>query len=95
MKPLDKFTLGDLRQLLLRAGAIPDSLALDDPGTSFDDLGLDSAVLLALQVEIEQGYDIVLRPEDLERFETVGGGVEVINAKLTQRAQGAGSGSGA
>ncbi|HUZ76008.1 MAG TPA: acyl carrier protein [Chloroflexota bacterium] len=78
-------TLTDLRDLLVRSGGIPKSLRIDDPTTRFTDLGLDSAVLLALQVEIERTYDITLLPDDLLEFETVGAGVALINSKIGRR----------
>ncbi|MGH2363809.1 MAG: acyl carrier protein [Chloroflexota bacterium] len=83
---MNHVTLADLRDLLVRGGGIPKSLRIDDPSTRLTDLGLDSAVLLALQVEIERTYDITLVPDDLLEFETVGSSVALINTKIAQRA---------
>lgn len=76
-------TLARIRDILVRNGAIPASLDLDDPDTTFVDLGVDSSSLLALQVELEEALGIRLEAEDLAYFETLGGGIDRVNARLT------------
>jgi acyl carrier protein len=77
----ESFTLADLREVLISCGAIPASLMIDDPSISFLDLGLDSASLLALQVELEQRLNIMLEAEDIPYFNTIQGSLDRINAR--------------
>ena len=84
MPSSEPFTLATLRETLVRCGAIPASLVLDDESLSFTDLGLDSASLLALQVQLEQELGIMLEAEDIPHFTTIGGGIARINARLGQ-----------
>jgi acyl carrier protein len=80
--PPQPFTIDDFRNLLVRCGGLSPSVAIDDPNTTLRDLGVDSACLLAVQVELEDRYGIDLTPEDIPHFATIGGGVARINALI-------------
>ncbi len=82
MPPTEPFTLAGLRETLVTCGAIPASLVLDDESLSFTDLGLDSASLLAMHVQLEHELGIVLDADDIAHFATIGGGIARINARL-------------
>lgn len=67
--------------MLVRCGGLPDSMVVDDPELTLQDLGLDSASLLAVHMELERQLGIELTADDIAAFATLGGAIECINGK--------------
>ncbi len=76
------FSLQDLRDVLVRCGGLPASTVLDDPSLRLQDLGVDSACLLAVRAHLRTQFGLDLDVQDMKYFETIGGGVEYVNRRL-------------
>jgi acyl carrier protein len=77
--------MDDLKDMLVRCAGVPASMVVDDPEASLIDLGIDSAGLLGLQLEIEQRYGIVVGEADLPHLLTVGSALAHVNRLLAVR----------
>ncbi|MFJ8903114.1 phosphopantetheine-binding protein [Streptomyces sp. NPDC102359] len=84
--PSIRFTLDDLRRILLEAaGADEDvDLAGDIADTTFEVLGYESIALLETGGRIEREYGIVLDDDDLGDDITPRDLVDAVNAQLSQ-----------
>jgi acyl carrier protein len=82
---LARFTVEELREVLIEAAGLPPGVSIDDPSTSLADLDVDSVSLLALVVALEKRYGVRIRATDALRMNTVGDAVELVNG-LIERA---------
>jgi acyl carrier protein len=79
------FTLDDLRALLVRCAHLPPGLVVDDPSTPFDDLGVDSVGLVALQAELADRYGVRLDASAAPFLTSVGAAVDHIDRLIRRR----------
>jgi acyl carrier protein len=82
---LARFTVEELREVLIEAAGLPPGLSIDDTSTSLADLDIDSVSLLSLVVALEKRYGVRIRAADALRMNTVGDAVELVNG-LIERA---------
>ena len=61
--PTQTFSIDDLMTLLVTKAGLPAQARTDNPGATFDDLGLDSLAFLQLQGELQDRYGFEL-PDD-------------------------------
>ena len=74
-----QFTIEDLKTILQSCLDVPDGSVLDDPDTLLQDLSVDSAALLAVQMELETAYGIQIGDDDVMKMQTVGQTVDHVN----------------
>lgn len=55
-----QFSMADLMDLLVQKAGLGRDNATDDPGATFDDVGLDSLAFLQLQTELQNTYGVEL-----------------------------------
>ncbi|MEU0290310.1 phosphopantetheine-binding protein [Streptomyces sp. NPDC052492] len=84
--PSIRFTLDDLRRILLEAAGADENvdLAGDIADTTFEVLGYESIALLETGGRIEREYGIVLDDDDLGDDITPRDLVDAVNAQLSQ-----------
>jgi acyl carrier protein len=61
----DRFTLADLAALLVWRADVPESVTLDDPDIALRALEVDSVGVLAVALELERRYGMVI-PDDTD-----------------------------
>lgn len=81
---MQRFTVEELRQLLVDAAGLPPSLAIDDPGTLLTDLDVDSVALLSLLGALKRRHGIRVAATDALRMATVGDAVDLVNELLAR-----------
>ncbi|MEU1085052.1 phosphopantetheine-binding protein [Streptomyces sp. NPDC005908] len=84
--PSIRFTLDDLRRILLEAAGADENvdLAGDIADTTFEVLGYESIALLETGGRIEREYGIVLDDDDLGDDITPRDLIDAVNAQLSQ-----------
>jgi acyl carrier protein len=82
-----RFTVEELREVLIDSAGVPSGLTIDDPSTPLADLDVDSVSLLALVVALEKRYGVRIRAADALRMNTVGDAVELVNGLLERADQ--------
>ncbi len=68
-------------QLAQLMGSSPEAI---DPATDFDRLGLDSALAVALLIDIEERYGVDVPPEALFAHPTLNAVAEYVHSRLAQ-----------
>lgn len=73
------FTVADLQEMLVRCADVPESMIVDDPDIPLVQLDVDSVGVLALQLELEKRYGVMV-PADVDWWSmTVGGTASYID----------------
>ena len=80
-----EFTFSDLKEILVNRIGIPESQVIDDPGMSFEDMGLDSLALIEIQLEVQQQYGFSIPDEDTHHITTIGQAIEYTNRRLREQ----------
>jgi acyl carrier protein len=81
-----RFTLTDLKQILIeRVGVRPPDVP-DDPASRLDDLGVDSLGVTQLYAAIEQRFGCRIPEEDLSTITTTGDLIAYVNERLARQA---------
>ena len=81
----DEFTYDDLKSILTgRVGMEPDDVP-DDPGTTFEAVGLDSLAMVEIQLEVEQRYGFEVTDEDAATIKTFADAVNYMQGKMAER----------
>jgi acyl carrier protein len=79
------FTFEDLKTILVDRIGVPEDNVKSDPGTTFEDMGLDSLALVDVQLAVQQEYDFAIPDEDAEKIGTVGDAIEYVNGRLAEK----------
>jgi len=79
------FTFDDLKTILVDRIGVPEDDIKEDPGTTFEDMGLDSLALVDVQLAVQQDYDFAIPDEDAEKIGTVGDAIEYVNGRLAEK----------
>jgi acyl carrier protein len=78
------FTLEELRGILVNLIGLGPLVPVDDPDTTYEDLGIDSLGFLEVQVELQQRFGIEIPEADAAGITTLGGTVDYVNRRLTE-----------
>jgi acyl carrier protein len=81
--PTQTFSIDDLMTLLVTKAGLPAQARTDDPGATFDDLGLDSLAFLQLQGELQDRYGFEL-PDDRPGSYTLGEIAAYVSDRLSR-----------
>lgn len=79
------FTFDDLRTILVDRIGVPEENIKSDPGTTFEDMGLDSLALVDVQLAVQQEYDFAIPDEDADKIGTVGDAIGYVNGRLAEK----------
>ena len=55
-----EFTFEDLKSILVDRVGLPEDAVHDDPGATFEDMGLDSLAFVEIQLAIQQDYGFTI-----------------------------------
>lgn len=75
----ERFTMDDLREILVHHGGVAPSMISDDPNLDLESLGIGSMAMLAIQLDLNQRLGISLTEDDLPHLRTVGGFLAFVN----------------
>jgi acyl carrier protein len=79
------FTLEELRDILVSLIGLGPLVPVDDPETTYEELGIDSLGFLEVQVELQQRFGVEIPEEDAAKIHTLGATVEYVNRRLGER----------
>ena len=79
-----EFTFEDLKNILVNRVGLPEDAVKDDPGASFEDMGLDSLAFVEIQLAIQQDYGFEIPDEDAHEITTVGEAIAYSNRRLQE-----------
>ena len=79
-----EFTFEDLKNILVNRVGLPEDAVTDDPGASFEDMGLDSLAFVEIQLAIQQDYGFEIPDEDAHEITTVGEAIAYSNRRLQE-----------
>ena len=79
------FTFEDVKRILVERVGVAEENVSDDPNATFEDMGLDSLAFVEIQLAIQQEYGFTIPDEDADKLETVGAGIEYVNARLAEQ----------
>ena len=79
-----RFTIEELREILVEAAELPPGLVIADPDTARSALDVDSVGLLSLMAALERRRGVRIRAADALRLSTVGDAVDLVNELLAR-----------
>ena len=82
---VQEFTFADVKNILVNRIGLPEEAVIDDPGLSFDELGLDSLAFVEIQLAMQQEYGFTIPDEDAEQITTVGEAIDYTNRRLREQ----------
>jgi acyl carrier protein len=80
-----QFGFEDLKRILVDRVGLVEADVKDDPGATFDEMGLDSLAFVEIQLAMEQEYGFTIADEDAERIHTVGEAIDYVNQRLAEQ----------
>ncbi len=80
-----QFGFEDLKRILVDRVGLAEADVKDDPGATFDEMGLDSLAFVEIQLAMEQEYGFTIADEDAERIHTVGESIDYVNQRLAEQ----------
>jgi acyl carrier protein len=80
-----EFTFEDAKNILVNRIGVPEDSIRDDPGQSFEELGLDSLAFVEIQLAMQQEYGFTIPDEDAEQITTIGEAIEYTNRRLSEQ----------
>ncbi len=80
-----EFTFADVKDILVNRIGVPEEQVVDDPGMTFDQLGLDSLAFVEIQLAMQQEYGFTIPDEDAEQITTIGEAIEYTNRRLAEQ----------
>jgi acyl carrier protein len=84
MAQMQRFTFDDLKQILVGRIGVPESAVVDDPGLTFEDIGLDSLAFVEIQLALQQQYGFTIPDEDAFEITTIGDAIAYTNRRLEE-----------
>lgn len=78
------FTFDDVRNILVNRIGLSQDVVVDDPGLSFEALGLDSLAFVEIQLAMQQEYGFTISDEDAAQITTIGEAIEYVNGRLQE-----------
>jgi len=83
----EQFGFEQLKHILVeRVGLAPDEV-VDDPSTTFEQLGLDSLAFVEIQLAVQQEYGFTIDDDDAQHISTFGEAIEYTNRRLQEQTQ--------
>jgi acyl carrier protein len=79
-----RFTVQDLKHILVERVGIAEGLVRDDLTQTFEEMGLDSLAIVELQLAIQQKYGIAIADNETTHIKTLGGTIEFTNRRIAE-----------
>jgi acyl carrier protein len=80
-----EFTFEDIKEILVNRVGVPAENVVDDPGLSFEEIGLDSLAFVEIQLAMQQEYGFTIPDEDAEQIGTIGEAIAYTNRRLAEQ----------
>jgi len=80
-----EFTFEDVKEILVNRIGVPAEKVADDPGLSFEEIGLDSLAFVEIQLAMQQEYGFTIPDEDAEQIGTIEEAIEYTNRRLSEQ----------
>jgi minimal PKS acyl carrier protein len=80
------FSMEDMKDILVNRVGLPEDAVGDDPGKSFEDLGLDSLAFVEIQLAVQQQYGFTIADEDAQQIHTMQDAIDYTNSRLQESA---------
>ena len=87
-----RLTLDDLNAILVRCSIVPPGMEIHDPSLTLADLSIDSVGILAIALELEQRYGLVLDEHNVPYLGPIGQTIEYVNRLIEAGEERSGSG---
>jgi acyl carrier protein len=78
------FTFDDLKEILVNRVGLAEADVVNDPGATFESMGLDSLAFVEIQLAVQQQYGFTIPDEDAHSITTVGQAIEYTNRRLQE-----------
>ena len=80
----ERFSFDDLKSILVDRVGIPEEEVVDNPSTTFSDLGLDSLAFVEIQLAVQQQYGFAIADEDAQSIVTFQDAIEYTNRRIQE-----------
>ena len=84
IKVAERFSFDDLKSILVDRVGIPEEEVVDNPSTTFSDLGLDSLAFVEIQLAVQQQYGFAIADEDAQSIVTFQDAIEYTNRRIQE-----------
>lgn len=78
------FGFQELKSILVERVGLPEEEVVDDPNTTFDQLGLDSLAFVEIQLAVQQEYGFTIADEDAKHITSFKDAIEYTNRRLQE-----------
>lgn len=79
-----QFGFEDLKQILVERVGLAEEEIVDDPNTTFDQLGLDSLAFVEIQLAVQQEYGFTISDDDAQHITSFKEAIEYTNRRLQE-----------
>ena len=80
----EQFTFNDLKDILVNRVGIAEDEVVDDPSTTFEELGLDSLAFVEIQLAVQQQYGFTISDEEAQGITTFQEAIDYTNRRLQE-----------
>lgn len=85
MSQQTQFGFEDLKRILVDRVGLNEEDVRDEPGLTFEDMGLDSLAFVEVQLAMEQEYGFTVADEDAENIHNVGEAIAYVNRRIAEQ----------
>ena len=79
------FSFDDLKNILVHRVGLPEEQVVNNPGTTFEAMGLDSLAFVEIQLAVQQQYGFSIPDGDAHHITTIGQAIEYTNRRLQEQ----------
>ena len=79
-----QFGFEELKTILVERVGLPEEEIVDDPNTTFDQLGLDSLAFVEIQLAVQQEYGFTISDKDAQHIKSFKDAIDYTNRRLQE-----------
>ena len=79
-----QFGFEELKRILIERVGVPEEEIVNDPDTTFDQLGLDSLAFVEIQLAVQQEYGFTISDKDAQQITTFKDAINYTNQRLQE-----------
>jgi acyl carrier protein len=79
-----QFGFEDLKRILVERVGLSEEEVVDDPNTTFDQLGLDSLAFVEIQLAVQQEYGFTISDHDAQHITTFKDAIDYTSRRLQE-----------
>jgi acyl carrier protein len=79
-----QFGFAELKTILVERVGLPEEEVIDDPSTTFDQLGLDSLAFVEIQLAVQQEYGFTIPDQDAHHIKSFKDAIDYTNRRLQE-----------